>query len=73
MQLEEARVKVKLVSEGMPEVEIDNFDQTYNDGKWHSVQLEITQNKAVLSIDTEEMETKRLLTISTGAKIWISK
>lgn len=66
MFMDDARVKITLVSADMPEVEIDNFDQTYNDGKWHSVQLEITTNKALLTIDNEEMETKRILDIATG-------
>ncbi len=29
--------QVKIQAENMPEVEIDNFDQTWNDGIWHRV------------------------------------
>ena len=35
----------------MPEVEIDNFDQTFNDGNWHEVELSMQKNKAVLAVD----------------------
>ncbi|XP_040565302.1 neurexin-4 [Lepeophtheirus salmonis] len=65
--LEDARVKVVIVSENMPEVEIDNFDQTFNDGNWHSVELALAKDKAVLSIDQNPMTTVRLLSISTGS------
>ena len=40
--------------------------QTYNDGKWHTVELAMSKNYAVLSIDNEKAETKRILDISTG-------
>ena len=43
----------------------NNF-QTYNDGKWHTVELAMSKNYAVLSIDNEKAETKRILDISTG-------
>ena len=33
--MEDARIKVTIVSADMPQVELDTFDQTYNDGKWH--------------------------------------
>ena len=65
--MEDARIKVEMVSKDMPKVELDNFDQTYNDGKWHSVEIALATNKAVLTIDKDPMETKRLLKISTGA------
>ena len=34
--MEDARIKVQIVSADMPQVELDTFDQTYNDGKWHT-------------------------------------
>ena len=35
----------------MPEVEIDNFDQTFNDGIWHSLDLSMGRNQAIISVD----------------------
>ncbi len=65
--MEDGRIKVILVSKDIPQVELDNFDQTYNDGKWHSVELAMSKNKAVLTIDSDPMETRRILNIATGA------
>lgn len=57
----------------MPEVEIDNFDQTYNDGIWHQVDLSMAKNKAIISVDKVAMETTRLMEIRTGAYYLIGK
>jgi hypothetical protein len=47
-------------------ITILNPFQTYNDGKWHTVELAMSKNYAVLAIDSEKAETKRILDISTG-------
>jgi len=65
--MEDARVKVIIVAADMPKVELDNFDQTYNDGKWHSVELAMGKNAATVTIDKEPAETRRLLSFATGA------
>jgi len=57
--MEDARIKVTIVSADMPQVELDTFDQTYNDGKWHKLELKMKRNQAVLNIDEEPMETVR--------------
>ena len=57
--MEDARIKVTLISADIPKVELDTFDQTYNDGKWHKVELAMDINKATLTIDNEPMETNR--------------
>ena len=64
--MEDARIKVEIVSADIPKVELDTFDQTYNDGKWHTVELAMSKDKAILTIDSEPMETKRILNIATG-------
>ena len=64
--MEDARIKVEIVSADIPKVELDTFDQTYNDGNWHTVELAMSTNKAILTIDSEPMETKRILNIATG-------
>jgi hypothetical protein len=35
--------------------------QTFNDGKWHSVEFAMSKNYAVLIIDNEKAETRRIL------------
>ncbi len=64
--LEEARIKVVIVAADMPNVELDNFDQTYNDGKWHKVEISMAKNKAILTVDETPMDTRRRLDIATG-------
>ena len=67
--MEDARIKVEIVSADIPKVELDTFDQTYNDGKWHTVELAMSKDKAILTIDSEPMETKRILNIATGKEL----
>lgn len=64
--MEDARIKVVIVAADMPKVELDNFDQTYNDGKWHEVQISMAKNTAILTIDKSPMDTRRKLDIATG-------
>jgi len=67
LYMQHSRIKVKIQSKDMPEVEIDNFDQTYNDGIWHEVQLSMARNEAIISMDKVTMVTSRLMDIRTGA------
>jgi len=69
--LENARIKVKLAAKDSPEVEIDNFDQTYNDGIWHKVGLSTKKNEAIISVNSIAMITTRIMTIRTGAYYYI--
>ena len=70
--LEDARIKVIIVASDMPKVELDNFDQTYNDGKWHQVEISMGKNKAVLTIDRIPMDTRRRLDMATGGYYMIA-
>merc|ERR1712038_1079555 len=65
--MENSRIKVEITSNEVPKVLIDNFDQTFNDGNWHQVELSMQKNKAVLSVDRVRMLTHRILEIRTGA------
>ena len=49
--MENSRIKVEIASNDVPKVLIDNFDQTFNDGNWHEVELSMQKNKAVLAVD----------------------
>jgi hypothetical protein len=40
--------------------------QTFSDGKWHALEFAMSKNSAVLIIDNEKAETKRILEIATG-------
>ena len=65
--MEKARIKVEIVSNEVPKVVIDNFDQSYNDGNWHQVELSMQKNKAILAVDKVRMLTHRIIDIRTGA------
>ena len=43
---------------------MDNFDNTWNDGKWHSVEFILGRDTATTTIDNEPMKTQ-----SDGIKI----
>jgi len=66
MYLERARIKVKITSSDIPDVIIDNFDQTYNDGNWHSISMSMKKNEAILTVDHNPMVTSRLIEVRTG-------
>ena len=72
LKLVDARLKVILICGqcGVPKVELDNFDNTWNDGKWHSVEFILGRDSARTTIDNEPMETQRKLDISTGPYYW---
>ena len=72
LKLEDGRLKVILLCGqcGVPKVELDNFDNTWNDGKWHSVEFVLGRDYAQTTIDNEPMETQRKLDISTGPYYW---
>ena len=63
--MEDARIKVQIVSADMPQVELDTFDQTYNDGKWHTGTY-IISTKNFKKI--HELSTNFFLIICSGTK-----
>ncbi|XP_017763103.1 PREDICTED: neurexin-4 isoform X1 [Eufriesea mexicana] len=64
--LEDGKLKVDVQTKGSPQVILDNFDEKFNDGKWHQVILTISKNSLVLNVDRTPMRTKRMLEIITG-------
>ena len=66
LAIEEGRIKVRISTQGIASIEIDNFDQVYNDGKWHSLEFSMAKNYALLIVDNDRAETRRLLDFSTG-------
>ena len=57
--MENARIKVEIASNDVPKVLIDNFDQSFNDGNWHQVELSMSKNMAVLAVDKVRMLTSQ--------------
>ncbi|XP_076231521.1 neurexin-4 isoform X1 [Calliopsis andreniformis] len=64
--LEEGKLKVDIQTKGNPQVILDNFDEKFNDGKWHQVILTISKNSLILNVDGTPMRTKRMLDMTTG-------
>lgn len=63
---------MELVTANNPKVIFDNYESTFNDGRWHIVVLSISINKVTLSVDYRSMHTTRLLKIITGATYLIA-
>lgn len=55
-----------------PRIVLDNYDETFNDGRWHTVVLTISRDLLVLSIDYRPMRTIRRLQMSTGGEYFIA-
>ncbi|KZC15059.1 Neurexin-4 [Dufourea novaeangliae] len=66
LYLDEGKLKVDIQTKGNPLVTLDNFDERFNDGKWHQVILTVSKNSLVLNVDGTPMRTKRMLEMTTG-------
>ncbi|XP_063906965.1 neurexin-4 isoform X1 [Zophobas morio] len=64
--LEEGKIKIELITSEVPKIVLDNYKETFNDGRWHIVVLTITTNLMIFSVDYRPMKTTRLLSIKTG-------
>ncbi|XP_076761852.1 neurexin-4 isoform X5 [Xylocopa sonorina] len=64
--LEDGKLKVDIQTKKNPQVILDNFDEKFNDGKWHQVILTISKNSLILNVDGTPMRTKRMLEMVTG-------
>nr|CAD7572109.1 unnamed protein product [Timema californicum] len=64
--LDDGKIKVDLVTSGNPRTILDNYDETFNDGRWHTVILSIETNSLILNVDNRPMKTVRLLSMTTG-------
>lgn len=69
--LEFGKVKVDIKSGDGPRTTLDNYDDQFNDGRWHSLVLTISRNSLVLDIDQRPMPTTRLLEMTTGGVYYI--
>lgn len=72
LYLENGKIKVQLVTNDGPEIILDNYEQTFNDGKWHNVNISLATNTLILDVDQRPMITNRLLSITTGPVYYIA-
>ncbi|XP_033339316.1 neurexin-4 isoform X1 [Megalopta genalis] len=66
LYLEDGKLKVDIQTKENPQVVLDNFNEKFNDGKWHQVILTISKNSLILNVDGTPMRTKRILEMITG-------
>nr|CAD7438043.1 unnamed protein product [Timema bartmani] len=64
--LDDGKIKVDIVTSGNPRAILDNYDETFNDGRWHTVILSIETNSLILTVNNRPMKTVRLLSMTTG-------
>ncbi|XP_065217760.1 neurexin-4 isoform X3 [Planococcus citri] len=69
--LEEGKVYVELLTGDNPKIKLENYDEKFNDGKWHSLVLTVNTNVLVLNIDQRPAVTNRLLKILTTSDYYI--
>lgn len=70
--LEEGKVKVELKLGDKPRIILDNYDEKFNDGRWHSLVLTLSRNKLVLDIDQRPMTTTKNIQFSTSREYYIA-
>ncbi|XP_071513053.1 neurexin-4 isoform X1 [Panulirus ornatus] len=65
--LDEGKVKVEVLATHTPgKVVLDNFDISYNDGRWHKTVFTIAENSMELSVDDVPMKTVRIISVLSG-------
>ncbi|CAH0729114.1 unnamed protein product, partial [Brenthis ino] len=71
--LEEGRVKVELFTDsGSPKVKLDNYEQEYNDGRWHELALTMAADALALALDRRAVRTTKRLRFLTGEVYYIA-
>lgn len=70
--MENERIKVELMTKDDTRVVLDNYEESYNDGKWHSVILTLKENFLELNVDNRPMQTIRKLEFMTGSNYFIA-
>ena len=70
--LHEGKIKVELLTAGNPKTLLDNYEEVFNDGKWHQVILTIGTNFLELNVDGRPMKTVRILSMTTGSVYYVA-
>ncbi|KAL0271077.1 UNVERIFIED_CONTAM: hypothetical protein PYX00_008294 [Menopon gallinae] len=68
LYLQKGRIKGDVQTGNNPLTVLDNFEETFNDGRWHQVILTVRENNIVLDVDNRPMKTTRLLKMTTGSQ-----
>ncbi|XP_034938756.1 neurexin-4-like, partial [Chelonus insularis] len=69
--LEKGKLIMQIYTKESPEAILDNFEQRFNDGKWHKVLLEIKKNSITLEIDEVTTKISKRIDIQTGEHYYI--
>lgn len=65
--IDEGKVKVEILTgDELTPVLIDNYQEQFNDGKWHSFVLTVGDNQLTVDVDQRPMRTIKLISIVTG-------
>ncbi|BES95349.1 Hypothetical protein NTJ_08158 [Nesidiocoris tenuis] len=65
--LEKGKIKVAIQTMDFPAIELDNFDERFDDGRWHQTMVTISRDNLVLTVDNRPMRTTRKLEMTTGS------
>ncbi|XP_070535505.1 contactin-associated protein-like 2 isoform X2 [Ptychodera flava] len=68
--LKDGRLRVDIITTTAAQVEMEAGDGL-NDGQWHSIRVEVSNNFAQLKIDGREWNTDRLINIQTTSQNYI--
>lgn len=65
------KLMIELETPGNPRIKFQNFDKSFNDGRWYELSLHIVSNKLLLRVNDEQAVTNRLITVVTGPSIYL--
>jgi len=63
---------VELKTKDDTRVVLDNYEESFNDGKWHSVILVLRPDFLELNVDNRPMQTIRKLDFMTGSNYFVA-
>ncbi|XP_049869625.1 neurexin-4 [Pectinophora gossypiella] len=70
--IEEGKVKVELYTEASPKIRLDNYEEEFNDGRWHSMLLTMATDSLTLAVDYRPVKTTKKLRFFTGSTYYIA-
>jgi contactin associated protein-like 2 len=59
LYLENGKVKIQLKTEDNQPIILDNYEEQFNDGRWHSLVLTMGKNSLTIDIDQRPMKTQK--------------
>ncbi|KAJ2951870.1 hypothetical protein O0L34_g4113 [Tuta absoluta] len=70
--IEEGKVKAEMYTEGSPKVKLDNYEEEFNDGRWHALMLTMAHDLLTLAVDYRPVRTTKRLRFITGSTYYIA-